>query len=247
MCPQGGQHHGLIDTGAILGWHPSWIAMGAFVDRLHCRNQEPRYAFVLAYHVDRIDRVKWPRAREMLQGCLGVRFLGDNSTPRATPLRSEKSLLSHKVAPSSMQHWGAHTTHKVAWLHIPKCASTFGTTLVHYANSSLPAAAHIPSMAELAQMLPPKSTNPEKQLLVSYPPSLWFKGLLWLKGDGNWGNHIALSDKVIKNVRRWTRTHRVVTSTPLHDFAFHCCSMRGIYSPCSGIRPPACCPRGPKQ
>jgi len=34
---------------------------------------------------------------------------------------------------------------RIAWLHVMKCGSSFGTTLAHFANTSLPETAHIPS------------------------------------------------------------------------------------------------------
>ena len=37
----------------------------------------------------------------------------------------------------------ATNNHTVAWVHIPTCGTSFGTTLAHYANSDLPENAHI--------------------------------------------------------------------------------------------------------
>ena len=90
---------------------------------------------------------------------------------------------------------------RVAWFHVPKCASSFGTTLAHYANGSLPDDARILSHDEIRRWrLAPAVTGKfscEKQLLAAYPPDIWFRGRLWLKGDGNWGNHHAVTRRVL--------------------------------------------------
>jgi hypothetical protein len=75
--------------------------------------------------------------------------------------------------------------HRVAWLHIPKCGTSFGTTLVHYANASLPASFELPA--------------PASELNSIYKVDVWFPHVFWLKGDasqGNIGNHMSITSTV---------------------------------------------------
>ena len=50
---------------------------------------------------------------------------------------------------------------KLAWIHVPGCGTSFGTTLMHYSNSSLP-------LAVKADTFEPSKT------LRSYPAASWF-------------------------------------------------------------------------
>merc|ERR1719156_455886 len=68
----------------------------------------------------------------------------------------------------------------VAWFHVPKCGTSFGTTLAHYANSSIPLEARIPDARD------PKCGNFEGRcFLKEYPIDQYFNGLLWEK-KGKW-------------------------------------------------------------
>lgn len=91
----------------------------------------------------------------------------------------------------NMEQWsggpGAEPkSHRVAWFHVPKCGTSFGTALAHYANSSLPPQAQM----QLQECKGP----PGKCFTNKYPIEAYFKGLLWEK-DGNWGDHYAIDNK----------------------------------------------------
>ena len=55
----------------------------------------------------------------------------------------------------------------IAWLHIPKCGTSFGTTLFHYANQSLPEGARMPSCSHDGQMLRAETSREELCLTKS--------------------------------------------------------------------------------
>jgi len=84
----------------------------------------------------------------------------------------------------------AVVTHTVAWLHIPKCGGSFGTTLAHYANSTLPADAQMPRKD--SEECKGKGA-PAQCLTQLYPLERYFKGLLWEK-QGNWGDHRPIDE-----------------------------------------------------
>eukprot|EP00928_Gymnodinium_smaydae_P057458 TRINITY_DN4069_c0_g1_i3.p1 TRINITY_DN4069_c0_g1~~TRINITY_DN4069_c0_g1_i3.p1 ORF type:complete len:723 (+),score=158.17 TRINITY_DN4069_c0_g1_i3:44-2170(+) len=81
---------------------------------------------------------------------------------------------------------------RVAWFHCPKCGTSFGTTLAHYANASLPEDAHIEQAAP--------GVIPEKTFLNEYPVDKWFHNLLWKKAE-HWGDHDGITDKVYEEFR----------------------------------------------
>lgn len=58
-------------------------------------------------------------------------------------------------------------THKIAWFHPPKTATSFATTITHYANSSLPA-------SEGSQLL-----SLWQPFWSKYPKEVWFKDGIW--------------------------------------------------------------------
>ena len=79
---------------------------------------------------------------------------------------------------------------RVAWVHIPKCGTSFGTTLVHYANASLPEDFAIPT---------PGSALPRTFPVNVLGFNAWFQGVFWLKGrseDHNIANHNVISEAV---------------------------------------------------
>lgn len=77
---------------------------------------------------------------------------------------------------------------RVAWLHIPKTGTSFGTTLAHYMNASLPTNAVIEEQEN-------GEVSPEKVFIMKYPASVWFQGLLWKKSN-HWGDHAKVSQGV---------------------------------------------------
>ena len=73
---------------------------------------------------------------------------------------------------------------RVAWLHIPKAGTSFATTLVHYANASLPPNASIllegddaPQFKDLLDPLP-------RRFFDVFPIREWFRGVFWEKRGG---------------------------------------------------------------
>lgn len=83
--------------------------------------------------------------------------------------------------------------HLVAWVHIPKCGTSFGTTLAHYANSSLPEDAQLMPNTEDVEL----EGGPEKAFIRTWPVKEWFSDLLWEK-EGNWGDHTALDGNTLQ-------------------------------------------------
>eukprot|EP00927_Polykrikos_kofoidii_P075646 TRINITY_DN71_c0_g3_i1.p1 TRINITY_DN71_c0_g3~~TRINITY_DN71_c0_g3_i1.p1 ORF type:complete len:343 (-),score=35.74 TRINITY_DN71_c0_g3_i1:135-1163(-) len=84
----------------------------------------------------------------------------------------------------------------IAWLHVMKCGSSFGTTLAHFANQSLPETAHIPSGAD--QMDPEDTTVEGSQgepnfFRFKYPVNKWFKDVF--RYPRNPGNHLPILDE----------------------------------------------------
>mmetsp|Transcript_5156 Transcript_5156/g.7261 ORF Transcript_5156/g.7261 Transcript_5156/m.7261 type:complete len:307 (-) Transcript_5156:693-1613(-) len=73
---------------------------------------------------------------------------------------------------------------KIAWVHIPKCGTSFGNVLVHYANPSLPRNASV--------------GDNEREFQRKYSFEIWFKGTFWEK-DQNFGNHFTISDQVYQD------------------------------------------------
>ena len=103
---------------------------------------------------------------------------------------------------------------RIAWLHTPKCGSSFGTTLLHFANSSLPDAARLPSCAHDGRLLTPEVPRehwrcvhgtpgnctrrdgekcvygqPELTFFQHWPLDEHFRCIFWEKSRGNVGGH----------------------------------------------------------
>ena len=89
------------------------------------------------------------------------------NTPSSFPVL-HKAVQSTGVSGESSKGSGKATA--IAWLHIPKCGTSFATTLVHYANASLPAQ---------AEVRVPKETDAMIAFLDKFPEDDWFKDLLW--------------------------------------------------------------------
>jgi len=85
-----------------------------------------------------------------------------------------------------------------------KCGSTFGATLAHFANSSLPAAAHMPSCGfmdgspEIVEedQCPGGDQGPYEFFVNKYPTDTWFKDVFWYFGPKcvDPGNHRWISN-----------------------------------------------------
>ena len=78
---------------------------------------------------------------------------------------------------------------RIAWVHIPKCGTSFGNTLVHWANLSLPADATVGTDA--------------REFMTGYAPRRWFfdqGNIFWMK-DGNFGNHNSILAHVYRTWR----------------------------------------------
>lgn len=78
---------------------------------------------------------------------------------------------------------------RIAWLHVPKAGSSFGTALAHLANESLPQDARIePCEEEMGD-----HCLEERHFLSMYPMDTWFKGVFWEK-SGNFGGHWPITE-----------------------------------------------------
>ncbi len=87
---------------------------------------------------------------------------------------------------------------KIAWLHIPKTGSNFGTALMHLANHSLPVKAMI------------KRDSWGNHFSI-WPPEKWFHDILWTPVYGKkhgFGWHASLDETVIRNYHIFTMMRR---------------------------------------
>lgn len=74
--------------------------------------------------------------------------------------------------------------HRVAWLHIPKTGTSFGVTLAHYANASLPEDATRTGLISMDRMLMPVPA----EILDTF-----FRKLLWQ--NSAWAKHQSISHR----------------------------------------------------
>ena len=91
------------------------------------------------------------------------------------------------AASSQLDASSPNQSPRVAWLHVPKTGTSFATTLMHYANSSLPDDAHANSGGPAGSGSCDPSVTDEcvdfshseihaTTFLVDYPASVWFNG-----------------------------------------------------------------------
>lgn len=73
-----------------------------------------------------------------LIGALSQKQLSQNKHPAAS------SPIQPRLKPSPARR--RPLQRPLAWVHFPKCGSSFGNTLVHYANASLPAQVEVPPL-----------------------------------------------------------------------------------------------------
>lgn len=91
----------------------------------------------------------------------------------------------------------------ISWWHPPKCAGSFGTTLAHFANSSIPAGAHMPgntNESDPEDMLGPTPPGEKERqgedyfFNYKYPYYEWFQDC-FAHAYWNPGNHVPISDE----------------------------------------------------
>jgi len=90
---------------------------------------------------------------------------------------------------------GARCHCRLAWFHVMKTGESFGTTLAHYANSSLPRGAHMPSgrnQSDPEDRTTEGSQGEENFFTYKYPVSQWFQQVWW--HENNPGNHIPIEN-----------------------------------------------------
>lgn len=107
---------------------------------------------------------------------------------------------------------------RVAWVHIPKTGGSFGTTLVHYANSSLPKTAHMPTGRN--QSDPEDRTTEGSQgewnfFKFKYPYEQWFQGVFW-HDDNNPANHVAVDTQPVGSYSDWKGNFFGIFRQPEH-------------------------------
>lgn len=132
---------------------------------------------------------------------------------------------------------GVESPRRVAWLHVPKTGTSFATTLMHYANSSLPADArannggrctgveHDPTVYD-AQVPCDKSEVHATTFALDYPFATWFQGSFPVgmestsphtrKSEVAWvgGRRTATPSASIPAMR--SSAHGRLAATPLH-------------------------------
>lgn len=97
--------------------------------------------------------------------------------------------------------WRGRCQASIAWFHPMKCGSTFGATLVHFANSSLPEGAHMPSCGFVdnsdEDLCNGGEQGPLEFFTNKYPLETWFGDMFWTAGErsGDPGNHRPISDE----------------------------------------------------
>jgi len=94
---------------------------------------------------------------------------------------------------------------RVAWVHIMKTGGSFGTTLAHYANSSLPKTAHMPSgnnQSDPEDRTTEGSQGEENFFVYKYPYTTWFQDVFW-HGDKNPANHVPLDTRPEGSYSQW--------------------------------------------
>lgn len=100
----------------------------------------------------------------------------------------------------------------IAWLHIPKCGTSFGNTLFHFANRSLPENASMDAVAAEARLAAARRGHQKASIRKGfpvgsvwrrrYPMATWFRGIFWLKGaERSPSNHHAISEDVLRRFR----------------------------------------------
>ena len=83
---------------------------------------------------------------------------------------------------------------RIAWFHPPKTGTSFGTSLAHLANASLPPNAAMPYCGRDGWLCKGATGDFFKQ---RYPLNVWFKGIFWDKGRDP-GEHRAVTDDVLQ-------------------------------------------------
>ena len=82
-------------------------------------------------------------------------------------------------------------SHRIGWLHMPKSGTSFGTSLAHLANASLPHDATIGTNEAFVPTTAPRGsdewfrTRQGKYFISRYPHDEWFRGIFWRHRSGN--------------------------------------------------------------
>uniref|UniRef100_A0A7S0A8L4 Uncharacterized protein n=1 Tax=Pyrodinium bahamense TaxID=73915 RepID=A0A7S0A8L4_9DINO len=181
-------------------------------------------------------------SRELFSSALPRCDAEERDTAAVSPPASGRSLLQAQAAvwggapvaedplaaPTALGSGGgtASACTRVAWLHIPKCGTSFGTSLFHCANVSLPEEAHIPAQGTVEGYLVPS-------FLTQYPLDLWFQGRFWTKG-GNVGSHTEIKEDVWRSFKgHFFAMFRKPSARAYSSWKFfggtHC-TRQGIYS-----------------
>eukprot|EP00930_Biecheleria_cincta_P087821 TRINITY_DN77058_c0_g1_i1.p1 TRINITY_DN77058_c0_g1~~TRINITY_DN77058_c0_g1_i1.p1 ORF type:complete len:375 (+),score=50.04 TRINITY_DN77058_c0_g1_i1:34-1158(+) len=89
-------------------------------------------------------------------------------------------------------------TARIAWFHPMKTGSTFGATLAHFANHTIPRNAHMPSCGYIDQTpedaCPAGQQGPYEFFVYKYPYQKYFESVFWNnKDDQDPGNHRSIS------------------------------------------------------
>jgi len=126
--------------------------------------------------------------------------------PRACHQRKEDDCEKHALCAWSTNH--SRCQAKIAWFHVMKCGSSFGTTLAHFANHSLPALAHVPSclgsIADVEEDSCHIDQGPKELFVYKYPLQEWFSEAFWSAFNDN-KSHDPGSHKpiVLKDYDAW--------------------------------------------
>jgi len=177
------------------------------------RNEVP---FVTALNSTRLRCGSWPQnLRQCSPSDLAIRqlALGCAGRPAGLSKRVAQNLQLLSAAQLSPAAHAAHAQlspaapasrdetrpRRIAWFHPPKCGTSFGTTLVHYANRSLAADVGMPLCGADGKLCSGATGDfATGDFFDRFPLNQWFPGVFWEK-DGDPGAHRAVTETVLKS------------------------------------------------
>ena len=102
-------------------------------------------------------------------------------------MRNPSSIGQPPLSSAPLAPW----SHRIGWLHMPKSGTSFGTSLAHLANASLPHDATIGTNEAFVPTTASRGsdewfrTRQGKYFISRYPHDVWFRGIFWRHRSGN--------------------------------------------------------------
>jgi len=127
---------------------------------------------------------------------VGDTLLQMNIVSRKT-MRLESSSANSISSSFCDLHRKGPCTNRIAWFHPMNTATSFGTALAHFANSTLPQDAHIPycdnASADTENHCPGGEQGDVEFFQNKYPVNVWFRNVFWHPTSP--GNHKSISNE----------------------------------------------------